>query len=263
MDIKIKNYSINYEDRGSGLPVVFIHGFPLRSDMWQPQIDFLSSNGFRVITPDLRGFGKSEYAPVKKISDFSDDVAALLDHLKIKQAVIAGMSMGGYVLFDFLDRYKEKAKAAIFIVTRAASDNEKGKEKRTSLAEKTLAGAHKLAADIFNPVLFADETYEKNPELVTMVYNWASTTNPKIIANSSIAMRERKDYTPELSNFNLPALVIGGSDDRTISNENSKIIANGMPNAKLEIIPKSGHMANLENPGAFNKVILNFLKSLK
>ncbi|MDH5719193.1 MAG: alpha/beta hydrolase [Spirochaetia bacterium] len=258
----INGFNMNYVDKGEGTPVVLIHGFPLRKEMWQGQIDFLAKEGYRVIAPDLRGFGKSEYKSIKSISDFSDDIAALLDELKIEKTVIGGMSMGGYILLDFLDRHSEKAKAAVFIVTRAGADNDAGKVKRTELSDKTLGGEHDIAAKTFSPILFAESSYEKNSAMVDMVYDWAATTNPQAISDSLIAMRDRKDYVSKLPDFNLPALVIGGAEDRTIPVENSKQIADNLPYAKLEIIADAGHMANLENPSAFNKALIDFLNSL-
>src|SRR5690242_11777020 len=119
---------MNYGDAGSGLPLLLIHGYPLSRHMWRCQTEPLAMAGYRVITPDLRGFGSSD-APTGPygMDLLADDLIALLDHLAIEQAVVGGMSMGGYVLLNMLERYPDRIKAACFLMTRAIADDDAGK----------------------------------------------------------------------------------------------------------------------------------------
>lgn len=258
---EINNFRMAYDDRGEGPVLILIHGFPLCRAMWQGQIDFLVAAGYRVIAPDLRGFGESEVTEGGYGMDqLADDVAGLMDHLCIGQAVVGGMSMGGYVLHSLLDRHGEKLSAAIFIVTRSVADSAEAKEKRTALANKVEAGETEAPAEVFEPILFTDKTINERDNLVREVRGWMLDTSPIALVGALAGMRDRKDYFAELPRFNLPALVISGELDACIPPENAGATAEGLPNARRVIIPGAGHMANMEEPAAFNAAILDFLK---
>ncbi len=131
MKALINGITIGYDDNGSGPAVCLIHGFPLDRRMWRPQVMTLASAGYRVITPDLRGFGESDATEGPYTMDlYADDLVKLLDHLGIGRAVVGGMSMGGYVLLNLLERHPDRLAAACFIVTRSGADDEAGKERR-------------------------------------------------------------------------------------------------------------------------------------
>ena len=252
-----------YDDNGSGQPLLLIHGFPLNRTMWRPQIAALTQAGFRVITPDLRGFGASRMTSATvSMSSYADDIVALMDRLCLPQAVVGGMSMGGYVLFNLLERYPERVAAAIFSVTRAGADDEEGKAKRTALAAATAAEGMKPLLDVFRNILFAPATLTAHPELVAEVSGWISATDPDGAAAGLIAMRERKDYLPLLGAIRQPALVIGAEQDQAIPSGQSRLLADGIANARLAILPGGGHLVNLEQPDGFNAVLLGFLAGL-
>jgi 3-oxoadipate enol-lactonase len=251
------------DDSGSGQPLLLIHGFPLNRTMWRPQIEALTGAGYRVITPDLCGFGESRMtAAAVNMSSYADDIVALMDHLHLPQAVVGGMSMGGYVLLNLLERYPERVAAAIFIVTRAGADDEAGKGKRTALAAATAAEGMNPVLEVFRNILFAPATLTGHPELVAEVSGWISATDPRGAAAGLIAMRERKDYLPLLGAIRQPALVIGADQDQAIPSEHSRLIADGIADAKLSILQGGGHMVNLEQPVDFNAVLKEFLAGL-
>ena len=258
---KINNFRMAYDDRGEGSALILIHGFPLCRAMWKAQIEALVAAGCRVITPDLRGFGESEATEGGYGMDqLADDVVALMDHLGIGQAVVGGMSMGGYVLHALLDRHPEKVRAAIFIVTRSVADSAKAKRKRTALAGQVEAGRIEAPAEAFEPILFTDKTINERDYLVRKVRQWMLDAALEALTGALAGMRDRKDYLAELPRFNLPALVMGGELDNCIPPDNARITAEGLPNARLVIIPGAGHMANMEEPAAFNAAVLDFLK---
>jgi len=263
MKALINGINMTWDDIGSGPAVCLIHGFPLDRRMWKPQVMALASAGYRVITPDLRGFGESDLPEGPYGMDiFADDMTALFDHLDIAHAVIGGMSMGGYVLLNLLERYPERVSAACFIVTRSGADDEAGKERRLALASEVMKSGPRLLADQFEKILFAAKTAEKRPELATEVYGWMMEKVAVGIAGGLLAMRERKDYTALLAGFRLPALVIGAEEDRAVPPENARALAAGLPRSTFCIIPGAGHMANLEQPMAFNNCLLEFLRAL-
>jgi pimeloyl-ACP methyl ester carboxylesterase len=263
MQATINDSLIAYDDSGSRPAVVLIHGFPLCRHMWQPQVKALRDAGFRVITPDLRGFGESA-APAGpySMSVFADDVVGLLDHLGIEKATIAGMSMGGYILFNLLERHPGRAAAAIFVVTRAGADNDEGKAQRTKLAHAVAEEGPQVVTDVFTDLVFAEETPARRPELVRQAADWMRSAQPHGLQGGLLAMRDRKDFTPDLPALDLPALVIGAEKDRAIPIEQSRIIARGLPRATFCSIADAGHLANLEQPEAFNRCLLEFLRSL-
>jgi pimeloyl-ACP methyl ester carboxylesterase len=231
--------------------------------MWHPQIGKLAEAGFRVITPDLRGFGESD-APEGPYTMglFADDIVGLLDHLGIRKAVIGGMSMGGYVLFNLIERYPERLAGACFITTRATADDEAGKARRLDLAREVMKAGPQVVADIFESMLFAEGTLAERPKLVASVYEWMTGTGSRGLAGGLLAMRERRDYTGDLGAITIPSLVIGAAQDKAAPLENSRTIAAGIPGASLCIIPDAGHMANLEHPKAFTRCLMEFLAEL-
>jgi pimeloyl-ACP methyl ester carboxylesterase len=264
MQAFINGINVAYDDQGSGPAVLLIHGFPLCRKMWRPQFNTIPKAGFRLIAPDLRGFGESDVPNGPYSIDlFADDIVELLDHLELDRAVVGGMSMGGYVLFNLLDRYPERLSGACFITTRAHADDEAGKARRLQLAQEVMKFGPQSIADSFEQILFAEESLKERPKLLGEVYRWMIGTDSRGLAGGLIAMRERKDYTPLLGNFTLPALAIGAEDDKAAPPDVVREIAAGIPGCQLCIIPHAGHMANLENPGAFNDCLLEFLRLIQ
>lgn len=252
-----------YDEKGTGLPVLLIHGFPLCRRMWQPQVAALSEAGYRVICPDLPGFGENPLSGRSpSMSTYADAVIALLDQLGIDKAVVGGMSMGGYVLLNLLERYPERLTGALFLMTRAAADDAAGKEKRTLLASQVSEGNLTVVPDAFTQVLFAPDTPQKKPELVAKVRQWMGSTSKEGVAAGLLAMRDRDDSVAKLSGFALPALVVGAEHDSAVPLEHSRLLAEKLPGAELKVIPGAGHMANLEQPEMFNRVLLEFLSGL-
>jgi pimeloyl-ACP methyl ester carboxylesterase len=193
---------------------------------------------------------------------YADDIVALMDHLRVDKAVVGGMSMGGYVLLNLLERYPERVAAPIFIATKAGGDDDAGKARRTALAEASRTQGILPVSEAFRTILFAPATLADNPELVDEVSGWINATEPRGAAAGLTAMRDRKDYVALLGSFSQPALVIGADQDQAVPVENSHIIAEALPEAELCILPGGGHMVNLEQPAGFNEAILKFLAGL-
>ena len=254
--------ALKYDDIGSGLPVVLVHGFPLNRQMWSPQAEALTKAGYRVICPDLPGFGESPAIDNASMSAYADAVVGLLDDLGIDKAVVGGMSMGGYVLLNLVERYPQRLLGAMYIVTRAAADDAAGKEKRTMLANEVSSGNRVIVPETFAQVLFAPQTLQEKPELVRDVRQWMESTSPGGIVGGLLAMRDREDFVARLSKLSLLSLVIGAEHDLAVPLEHAQTLAKGLPNADLKVIPEAGHMANLEQAQTFNEALLSFLQNL-
>lgn len=259
----INGIMMAYDDVGSGPPVLLIHGFPLCRRMWQPQISPLAAAGFRVIAPDLRGFGESD-APdgPYSIELFVDDILELLDHLEIDSAVIGGMSMGGYILLRLLLQAPERVRAAMFITTRSTADDEAGKARRLALAKDVMRFGPQVITDAFTQVLFAPGTPDEKPELAGEAYAWMTGTSSRGLAGGLLAMRERPDFTPLLPTIHQPALVVSAAQDQAAPPATAETFRQGLPNCTARLIPRGGHLVNLEEPELFNSVLLEFLATL-
>lgn len=255
-----QDFQLVFDDQGDGVPVVLLHGFPLCRRMWLPQIGALTRAGYRVIAPDLRGYGESPVGEGPLNMDrYADDIVALLDSLEIDKAVVGGMSMGGYVLCNLLERYPERVRAAMFLVTRAAADDAEAKGRRTKLAAEAAAGRVAVIADAFQSVLFGPAATD---DLKMLVREWMLRTPPEGMAGGLLAMRDRADSIASLPGFELPALVVGAEQDLAVPLGHSHILAQGLPQGRLVSIPGAGHMANMEFPEEFNEALLGFLKGL-
>jgi|CXWL01.1.fsa_nt_gi 3-oxoadipate enol-lactonase len=256
---QINGIKIAFTDEGQGLPVVFLHGFPLNRTMWTPQVERLATR-FRVITIDLRGHGESE-APLWHYSmeQFADDLIGVLDHLAIEQAALVGLSMGGYVLFSCVRRYPHRIKALIFCDTRAGADTLEGRAARFSMAQIAYRRGAGAIADLMLPKLLAPSTSTTNPSLVDRVRAMISRTEISGIAGDLMAMAARPDSTEMLETIRVPTLVIAGEQDAASPPAEVKKIADGIPGAQFVTIPEAGHLPNLEQPERFNTLLEKFL----
>lgn len=259
----INGINLAYDDSGAGPAVLLIHGFPLCRKMWQPQVKGLVDAGYRVIAPDLRGFGESDTpnGPCS-MDDYADDLVGLLDHLGIDQAVVAGMSMGGYILFSMLKNSPDRVSGAVFLVTRSVADDDAGRKRRQKLAEDVLKFGPQITADIFQELLFAPGTVQQRPRLAEEVYGWMVETSSLGLAGGLLAMGARPDSTPMLSQIKIPSLVIAAGMDKACPLELGRQIAEGIPGAKLSVFEDAGHMVNLELPNDLNSCLLGFLDRL-
>jgi len=262
--LTVNNITIAYDDCGEGPALLLIHGFPLNRQMWQAQLLPLASAGYRVIAPDLRGFGSSG-APAEGYSmdGFADDLVAFLDALQIDRAVVGGMSMGGYILLDLLERHPERVAAACFIATKSSADDEEGRARRSAMAAQAeRLGANPIIKN-FAELLFAPETMHRQPALIAQVTSWMRSTPPRALAGGLLAMRDRKDYTPLLPGFRQPSLVVVGSEDRASSHAAIELFTSGLPSCTSQVISGAGHMVNMEQPGEFNATLLRFLGDIR
>lgn len=264
MRMRIGQDEVAYDDAGSGPAVVLIHGFPLSRRMWQPQLAALAGAGFRVVAPDLRGFGESTPGEGPWSMDrFADDIVALLDRLGILRAAVVGMSMGGYVLLNLFERHPSRVAAAAFLFSRAGADDEAGKGRRTQLAAEVEAGRPQVVTGAFAELLFAAQTPQQRPALVAEVVAMMQSASPQGLAGGLRAIRDRKDYTPLLGRFARPTLVLGAELDRAVPAEEGRQLAAGLPDARFFLIPAAGHMANLEQAEAVNRRLLEFLEQVR
>jgi pimeloyl-ACP methyl ester carboxylesterase len=262
--IQVNGRDVAIREAGTGEPVVLIHGFPLTGEMWRPQLEALSS-AMRVIAPDLQGFGGStapEDPAAYSMENWARDVAALLDHLEIDRAIVGGQSMGGYVSMAFLRLFPERVKALILADTKAAADSPEVKEKRTEQIRLVTEGRKKEVLDALLPPLVAERTLHERHDLVARVRSLMESVPPAGLVGALGALRDRPDATELLAGAKVPALLLCGAEDALTPPERMRELQEGIPGAKLAVIPGAGHVANLEAPAAFGREVAGFVASV-
>lgn len=262
--IRAGNVELSVTEQGAGAPLLLVHGFPLDHRMWQAQLDDLSDS-FRVIAPDLRGFGGSDVtAGTVTMADFARDLNNLLDALQMDEPItLCGLSMGGYIAFAFAEQFPQRLKSLILCDTRSQADTPEAARDRLKAAE-TL---HKTGgAPLFLTMrdkLFARQTLKENSDVVQRVHEMMTTADPAGIAAALRGMAERPDATPLLAGLDVPTLVICGEQDAISPPAEMRAIAEAMPRARYVEIAGAGHMTPMENPAAVNGAIRRFLAELE
>ena len=258
MQTIVNGISIACTDQGEGLPVVFVHGFPLSRECWRPQIESLSST-CRTIAPDLRGFGASGATSGTITMDrFADDIAALLDELDTGPAILVGHSMGGYVAFAFARRHADLLRGLVLVATRAGQDTPEGAAGRRSTAEKVRAEGTRGVIDAMAPKMLA--AGNDDAEMEAAVRGFMAPSSQDGVIGALLGMAERPDSTPMLGQIEVPTLVVTGAGDVIIDPEESRTMAQAIPGSELHVIPDAGHLVAYEQPEAFNAILREWLE---
>jgi 3-oxoadipate enol-lactonase len=252
---------IAFDDIGSGLPVVFLHAFPLNRTMWDPQVTALVSE-CRCIPIDLRGFGDSAPAPPFSMDRYADDAITVLDTLQIERAVIVGLSLGGYVAFSIWRRHRDRVRAFVLADTRAAADTIESAARRRELIELAETQGSTAIANIQIAGLVGKTTRDKRPDIYDSVHRLIAQAPAEGIVGALEAMIARPDSTPTLATIDVPTLIIGGSEDVATPPKDARALHAAIPGSRLEILHQAGHLSNLERPAAFNTVVTEFLATL-
>lgn len=258
--INIGDVTLAVEDRGSGPVLLLVHGFPLDHSMWRYQLDDLSRD-FRVIAPDLRGFGQSDVTPgVVTMQTYADDLAKLLDALGIQEPIaLCGLSMGGYVAWQFIERHRARLAKVILCDTRAIADSPEVAKGRLESAQKVLLEGPQMLVQAMLPKLFAPATAESQSHLIEATRTVMLGSSPAGIAAALRGMAERPDVTLKLRGYDVPALVVCGEHDAIASVSEMKTFTADLPQAKFLEVKAAGHMAPLEKPEPVNAAIREFL----
>jgi pimeloyl-ACP methyl ester carboxylesterase len=262
--IDVNGVQLAYEERGAGMPLVLLHGFPFTRQMWERQITGLA-NRYRVIAPDLRGFGESSGTP-STVEELADDLHVLIEHLgrhlELPACVVAGFSMGGYVVFRYLALHGDRVKALILISTRAEADTPEGRESRYAAIERLRKeGAEKYLAE-FARRLVSTQALDTDPGLVAKVRRFIGVPRVDSLSGALKAMAERPDSSPLLPTIAVPTLVVAGADDNVIPATVAREMAGKIKGAKCVVVRDAGHMVNIEQSDQFTAALREFLNSV-
>ena len=246
---------LHFTEQGTGTALLLLHAFPLSHAMWSGELARFATMR-RVITPDLPGFGRSPRLTTPSIPAMARAVAALLDGLGLSQPVIvAGLSMGGYVAFEFLRQFPDRVKALGLFSTKAAPDSPEQRAGRLQLAGQLARDGIEALMQTAVPKLLGPTTRARRPAVAEQVERAARAASVDGVADALRAMAERADSRPLLAAIGCPTLVVAGGEDRVIPVAQSEAMAKAIPGAQLAVIPEAGHVVNLEQPDAFQGIV--------
>lgn len=247
MKLHLADAEIYFEDRGAGDPLVLLHAFPFDHRMWQGQTSDLARK-YRVIAPDFRGLGFS--TGVGTIEGAADDLAQLLDHLNVDKAVVAGLSLGGYVALAFARRHAARLAGLALACSRATADDDTARAARDDNITRVVRGDLAGFLAQFLPRLVSPG-HAAALDLASAIAGVQSIAG---VASALAALRDRPDQSSLLRKIRVPTVVIHGSDDTLIPRADIEQLATRIPGAKRVKIA-AGHLANLEAPAEFNRAL--------
>ena len=250
-----------YNTAGDGPPVVLLHPFPLNHRFWDGVIGQLSSR-YRLLIPDLRAHGDSELGDgPTTMQKLADDLDRLCREEKIARAFFVGVSIGGYLLFEFWRRHRERVSALVLANTRAGGETEESKANRLALADRILREGTAGFIEEMLPNLVSQATTTNRPDVVDAARRMMQAMSPADIAGVQRGIAERPDSIATLPTINVPTLLIAGEED-TVSPAEMDLMRQKIPGSRLQVISRAGHYAALEQPDEFVALLRNFLDSL-
>lgn len=246
-------------ESGKGRPLILLHAFPLGADMWRGQLDRVP-DGWRFIAPDLRGFGAgAEVPPSLTVDDYAGDLLALMNALSIETAVIGGLSMGGYITFALFRQAPGRFDGVILADTKAQADTPDGRAGRRAMSELLRAKGVSAVVDGLLPKLVGETTRRDRPTVLASARRLMEASSPDAIDAALHALMNRPDSTADLGRIKCPALVIVGQEDTVTPAADAELLARSIGGAELIVMPRVGHLSNLEAPEDFSNALAGFL----
>ena len=251
-----------YDVKGSGFPVVLLHPFPLNHHFWDGCLPSLE-NRYKLVRPDLRGHGGSPPGEgPATMARHAQDLLRLCNELGIGQAVFAGVSIGGYVLFEFWRQVRERMAALVLCNTRASAETREGRMNREKSIHTVQDRGPAPFIDELLPRLLGRTTFETRPDRVARAREMMShMTVAGIVANLR-GMAIRPDSIPTLKTIEAPALIVAGEEDTATPLADSELMKQQINGSRLEVVPRAGHYAAFEQPEHFGKLLRSFLDGL-
>lgn len=263
MRFRSADTDIYYTVQGDGPPVVLLHPFPLNHRFWLPVAEQLSPQ-YKLLMPDLRGMGDSGPGDgPATMEKHAEDIRRLCDQARIGKAAFIGVSIGGYLLFEFWRRYRDRVTALGFCNTRVGADTEEGRKGREQSVQQIKERGTEIFLDGLLPKLLGETTRTNRPDIVEQARRMALAASGKGLIANQLGMAARPDSMPTLETIDVPTVCIGGREDIPSPTEEIERIHQGIRGSKLRMIPQAGHFAAFERPQEFAEVLREFLGSLK
>ena len=262
MKARIAGGELAYDVRGEGPALLLLHAFPLGMAMWDDQVRELSKDG-QVVRFDCRGFGGSPPGDgLLTMERIASDGAALLDHLGIASATVCGLSMGGYAALAFARGHADRLRGLVLADTRAAADTVQARRTRAEQADMVRREGSAAIAAVVLPKLVGQTTHERRPEVVARLRDLIVANPPRGIADALAGLAARADSTPLLREIRRPTLVVCGEEDVITPPADARALHEAIAGSTLELLPQAGHLASMETPAAFNRVVAAFLRKV-
>jgi len=253
---------IFYDVAGAGAPVVLLHPFPVHHEFWLPISKFLSSR-YQLIMPDLRGHGESALGNgPASMQKHGADIARLMDAAGIDRAPLIGVSIGGYAIFEFWRRFRDRVTALVLCNTKAPADTDEARAGRLEAANDVVKrGTEPFFEGMLQKVL-ADTTRRSRPDLVEGVLRMMRKMSAEDVAGVQRGMAERPDSIPTLKTINVPTLIITGDEDKMTGVPEAEVMKQNIPGAQMKVVAKAGHYSPWEQPEEVGRVLRQFLDSV-
>jgi 3-oxoadipate enol-lactonase len=250
---------ISFEVLGSGPPLVLLHPFPANHELWKPAGQALVSR-YRVILPDLRGHGDSGIgAGPAVMQKHAADIARVLDHEEIGRAPFVGVSIGGYVLFEFWRKYRARVEALVLCNTKAPADTREARAGRLQAAADVMERGTEPFFESMLPKLLGKTTYGTRPDLVDGALRMMRKMSPEDVAMVQRGMAERPDSVETLKTINVPTLIVTGDEDILTGMAEAELMRQNVQNSQMKVIAKAGHYSPWEQPEEAGKLVRQFL----
>jgi pimeloyl-ACP methyl ester carboxylesterase len=250
---------IFFEIRGDGPPVVLLHPFPCHREFWRPVAAALESR-YRLILPDLRGHGDSEIGEGPALmAKHAGDIARVLDAAGIGKAAFVGCSIGGYILFEFWRRFRERVASVALCDTRPQADTAEARANRLQAAATVLEQGTEPFIESMIPKLMGRTTVAARPDLVDGARAMMRKMSAEDISQVQRGMAERPDSVADLKTINVPTLIAIGEEDVLATVADGELMRQNIAGSQLKVIPKAGHYAPWEQPEAVGTVLRQFL----
>jgi 3-oxoadipate enol-lactonase len=254
---------IFYEVLGSGPPVVLLHPFPANHELWKPAAQALVSH-YRIILPDLRGHGDSGVGEGPATMDkHAADIARVLDNEQIGRAPFVGVSIGGYVLFEFWRRYRARVDALVLCNTKAQADTPEARSGRLQAAADVIERGTEPFFENMLPKLIGKTTYRTRPDLVEGALRMMRKMSPQDVAMVLQGMAERPDSVETLKTINVPTLVVTGDEDLFTGVDEAELMRRNIQGNEMKVIAKAGHYSPWEQPEEVGKLVRQFLDTMR
>ncbi len=262
MRVRSSDAEIFYDVMGKGPPLVLLHPFPANRGIWMPVAEMLATR-YRIVLPDLRGHGDSGVGEgPATMGKHADDITRVCDDAGVSRAIFGGISIGGYILFEFWRRHRERVSALILCDTKAAADNDEGRRNRLKAADDVEKHGPNDFLDSMIARLLGQTTRTNRPDVVGAARAIMAKSTVPGLAAVQRGMAERPDSVPTLATINVPTLVLVGEEDVLTPVSEAETMRRNIPNATMAVIPKAGHYAPFEQPQESGRVIRQFLDRL-
>jgi 3-oxoadipate enol-lactonase len=253
---------IFYEVLGSGPPVVLLHPFPANHNLWKPAAQALITR-YRVIVPDLRGHGASGVGEgPATMEKHAADIARVLDHEEVRRTAFVGVSIGGYVLFEFWRKHRERVEALVLCNTKAQADTPEARAVRLQAATFVMERGTELFFGSMIPKLMGNTTRDTRPDLVEGALRMMRTMSPEDVAMVQRGMAERQDSVETLKTINVPTMLVTGDEDILTGVAEAELMRQNISGSEINVIAKAGHYSPWEQPEEVGKLLRQFLDRL-